>query len=110
MPGLKSTAACLLAALAVAASASAQDMLSPTPTLPLQVPDPTTRGTGAGGTNRAEPPAPVEPGQGLVYLSAMFTAADTQSVRTGIRWRVFEERAEADGSHKLVAESDQAAP
>jgi hypothetical protein len=111
LPGLKIAAACVLAALVIAASAQAQDIFSPTTTLPTQVPDPVApRAPGTGSTNRAEPPAPVEPGQGLVYLSAMFTAGDTQAVRTGIRWRVFEERAEADGSHKLVAESDQAAP
>src|SRR6478736_4540369 len=89
----------------------AQSMLSPTPTLPMQVPDTMApRSPGTGGTNRAEPPAPAEPGQGLVYLSAVFTPGDTQPVRAGIRWRVFEERAEADGGHKLVAQSEEASP
>jgi hypothetical protein len=108
---LKTAAACLLAALVAAGGAQAQGIFSPTTTLPTQVPDPVTpRAPGTGSTNRAEPPAPVEPGQGLVYLSATFTAGDAQAARTGIRWRIFEERAEADGSHKLVAESSQAAP
>ncbi|MBV8848978.1 MAG: hypothetical protein JOZ16_05275 [Methylobacteriaceae bacterium] len=98
-------------ALLAAGGASAQSILSPTPAMPLQVPDTATpRAPGTGSTNRAEPPAPVEPGQGLVYLSATFTPADAQPVRAGIRWRVFEERAEADGSHKLVMQSDEAAP
>jgi hypothetical protein len=98
-------------ALLAADGVHAQSMLSPTPTLPMQVPDTTTpRAPSTGSTNRAEPPAPAEPGQGLVYLSAIFTPGDTQPVRAGIRWRVFEERAEADGSHKLVMQSDDAAP
>jgi hypothetical protein len=99
------------AALLSAGGAQAQSMLSPTPAMPLQVPDTTTPWVpGAGGTNRAEPPAPAEPGQGLVYLSAIFTPGDTQPVRAGIRWRVFEERAEADGTHKLVIQSEEATP
>jgi hypothetical protein len=98
-------------ALLAAGGLHAQSMLSPTPTLPIQVPDTTTlRAPNTGSTNRAEPPAPAEPGQGLVYLSALFTPADTQPVRAGIRWRVFEERAEAGGSHKLVMQSEEAAP
>jgi hypothetical protein len=96
-------------ALLAAGEARAQSMLSPTPT--LQLPDPgTPRAPGAGSTNRAEPPGPVEAGQGLVYLTAVFSPGDTQPVRNGVRWRVFEERAEADGTHKLVAQSDEAAP
>jgi hypothetical protein len=104
--------ALLYIALGLAAGgAQAQSIFSPTTTLPTQVPDPVTpRATGSGSTNRAEPPAPAEPGQGRVYLSAIFTAGDTQPVRNGIRWRVFEERAEADGSHKLVAQSEEPAP
>jgi hypothetical protein len=100
-----------LAALLCTGGAMAQSMLSPTPTLPMQVPDTTApRSPGAGGTNRAEPPAPAEPGQGMVYLSAVFTPGDTQPVRAGIRWRVFEERAGADGGHKLVAQPEEASP
>src|SRR5947209_9583324 len=99
------------AAVMLAGGAEAQSLLSPNPTLPMQVPDmPTPRAPGASSTNRAEPPTPAEPGQGLVYLSAIFSPGDAQPVRAGIRWRVFEERAEADGSHKLVMQSDEAAP
>jgi hypothetical protein len=103
--------AAIVALLACATAAQAQDMLSPSTTMPSQGPDPVTpRAAGTGSTNRAEPPAPLEAGQGLVYLAATFTPGDSQPVRTGVRWRVFEERAEADGAHKLVAQSDQAAP
>jgi hypothetical protein len=110
LPGWKAALICV-GALLLAGGAHAQSIFSPTTTLPMQVPDPVTpRGPGSGSTNRAEPPAPAEPGQGLVYLTAIFTPGDAQPVRAGIRWRVFEERAEADGSHKLVVQSDQAAP
>ena len=54
-------------------------------------------------------PVPVEAGQGSLYLSALF-GGDTQPVRAGLVWRVFNERAESDGSHKLVAESNQPTP
>jgi hypothetical protein len=110
MAGGKALALCA-AALLIAGGAHAQSVLSPTTTLPTQVPDPVTpRAPGTGSTNRAEPPAPAEPGQGLVYLSAVLTAGDTQAVRAGIRWRIFEERAEPDGSHRLVAQSNEASP
>jgi len=43
-------------------------------------------------------------------LSATLTQADAQPVRGGLAWRVFEERAQPDGSHKLAAESQEAIP
>jgi hypothetical protein len=99
------------AALLGAGTGQAQSIFSPNTTLPMQVPDtPPPRPLGSGSTNRAEPPAPVEVGQGLVYLSANFSSGDNQPVRNGIRWRVFEERADTDGGHKLVAQSEDAAP
>jgi hypothetical protein len=55
-------------------------------------------------------PLPVESGRGTLYLSALLAAGDTQPVRAGLKWRIFDEAAEADGSHKLVAESKDAAP
>jgi hypothetical protein len=110
LPFWKSALLCLAFLLAVG-TAQAQSIFSPTTTLPTQVPDPVTpRAPGTGSTNRAEPPAPAEPGQGLVYLTAIFTAGDAQPVRSGLRWRIFEERAGPDGSHKLVAQSGDAAP
>ncbi|MDQ6702831.1 MAG: hypothetical protein M3Z96_06845 [Pseudomonadota bacterium] len=54
--------------------------------------------------------APVETAHGMVRLSALFAAADTQPVRDGLQWRVFEEAMEPDGSYKLVAQSTGATP
>ena len=47
---------------------------------------------------------------GAVRLLASLAPADTQGVKAGIVWRVFDEQVEADGTHKLVAESREAAP
>ena len=62
------------------------------------------------------PPAPSaprtetpEPGHGIVHLSATLTS-DTAPARAGIKWRVYEETAEADGTHRLVAQSNDALP
>jgi hypothetical protein len=43
-------------------------------------------------------------------LSAAFTPNDPHHVRSGIAWRVFEEPAQPDGAHRLVAESKDATP
>ncbi|MBM3552605.1 MAG: hypothetical protein FJX45_12770 [Alphaproteobacteria bacterium] len=43
-------------------------------------------------------------------LSATLAANDPQPIRSGVVWRVFEEGAQPDGSHKLVAQSEEAAP
>jgi hypothetical protein len=43
-------------------------------------------------------------------LSALLAVADKEPVRSGVVWRLFEERAEADGTHRLVAESSEATP
>ncbi len=48
--------------------------------------------------------------QATLHLSAALTQNDQQNVRAGITWRVFEEAAQPDGSHRLVAESKDAAP
>jgi hypothetical protein len=61
------------------------------------------------------PPSPVAPpanteGLATLRLSATLSGADAQVVRSGLKWRVFEEAAQPDGSHKLVAESDEATP
>jgi len=47
---------------------------------------------------------------GMVNLTAFFSAADSQPIRGGVNWRVFEEAQGADGIHKLVAQSSDAMP
>jgi hypothetical protein len=49
------------------------------------------------------------PAQATLTLSALLTA-DTPPLRAGLKWRVFDERAEPDGSHKLVASSTDSTP
>ncbi|HMN71681.1 MAG TPA: hypothetical protein PKA55_07405 [Rhodoblastus sp.] len=68
-----------------------------------------TFGPGSFGPN-LPPPGPPEPPPGVLYMSAVLGASETQPVRGGLKWRVFEERAQPDGTHKMVAESDDAAP
>jgi hypothetical protein len=43
-------------------------------------------------------------------LAAALTPNDAQNLHKGVVWRVFEEAAQPDGSHQLVAESEDAAP
>ena len=51
----------------------------------------------------------LEPGKSLLSLSASFgTARDP--VRVGLQWRIYQERAQPDGAHTLVAESNEALP
>jgi len=56
--------------------------------------------------------AGAETGQELstLRLTATLAANDAQPVKSGLVWRVFEEGAQPDGSHKLVAESGDAQP
>ena len=62
------------------------------------------------------PPAPAEPSEtlgskGQLYLSALLASRDTQPVgKAPIRWRVFDEKADAQGRHKMVAMSLDPAP
>ena len=60
-----------------------------------------------GGAETAGPPAAR---QSNLRLSATLAANDSQPLRSGLVWRVFEEGAQADGTHKLVAQSDEATP
>ena len=85
-----------IAALALAGLAAAA-FPQTSPTTP-QVP------SGAGRT-----PPSLEPGQGVLYLSATL-GANARPIVSGLHWRIFQERAEADGSHALVAESEEPAP
>jgi hypothetical protein len=45
-----------------------------------------------------------------LLLSALLSATDLHPVISGLKWRVFDEATEADGSHRLVAESNEASP
>ncbi len=58
----------------------------------------------------ASPPTPVGTVRGAIKLSALFAASDSQPVHEGVQWRIFEETAGPDGSHKLVAQSSEATP
>lgn len=63
-----------------------------------------------GGFGQSAPPNPVEAAQGTLYLTAVLAANEAQPVRGGLKWRIFEERAQADGSHRVMAESDDPSP
>ena len=53
--------------------------------------------------------APGEPGKTSLHLSAVLGQASAP-LQAGLHWRIFNERAEPDGSHALVAESSAALP
>lgn len=46
----------------------------------------------------------------MLLLSAFLSATDTQPLHNGLIWRVYDETSQPDGSHKLVAQSKDAAP
>lgn len=60
-------------------------------------------------TDGLRTPPTLQPGQSALYLSATL-ANSTRAIGSGLKWRVFQERAEPDGSHALAAESDDAGP
>ena len=88
------------AILLMAATAFAQTPAPPAPASPA-APIPS-----------AQKPLPTatEPGRSSIYLSAVYAAGDTQPIVGGLKWRVYREQAEPDGSHQLVAESTEASP
>jgi hypothetical protein len=53
--------------------------------------------------------APDEPGRTILHLTAALGDSGAP-LRAGVHWRVFNEKAEADGSHLLIAESTAAQP
>ena len=55
------------------------------------------------------PPRVIERGPATLRLSAVY-GGTLKPVASGLKWRVFDEAAQADGSHILVAESGEAAP
>jgi hypothetical protein len=93
----------LLPALSLFAAAPA---LAQIPAAPAS---PAFQGTMGSDEPRALP-GEAAAGQSSIYLSAVLAAGDTQPVTGGVRWRVYREQAEADGSHKLAAETADAAP
>lgn len=111
--------------LAIALAATAAGAQAP-PTLPPAIPPalppaspPAAPPSAAAGSPDAAPLAPatgrapapsVESGRSSIYLSAIYAAGDTQPVLGGLKWRVYREQAEPDGSHQLVAESGETSP
>ena len=61
-------------------------------------------------THAAARPGLEQAPAGGVHLSAMLTPNDAHEIKSGLVWRVFDERAEPGGAHKLVAESTEASP
>lgn len=57
----------------------------------------------------AKVPAKLPEGQGALRLLAVYGGED-KPVAKGLIWRVFQERAEVDGSHKLLRESKERSP
>jgi hypothetical protein len=51
-----------------------------------------------------------EPQSGGVRLSATLAQNDTQALKSGVVWRVFDEAQDASGKHRLAAESQEASP
>ena len=90
---LAASALCLVAWPAAAQSPKVGNPASPSLRLPLTLET-----------------APVDTAHGMVRLSALFAATDTQPVREGLQWRIFEEVPGTDGNHKLVAQSADATP
>ncbi len=63
-----------------------------------------------GGLLGQRPSLEPQAGQSTLLLSAFLSAADTQPVSSGLVWRVFDDAAQPDGSHRLVVQSLDAAP
>ncbi|MCQ4191173.1 hypothetical protein, partial [Methylocystis suflitae] len=93
----------------VAAAALAGAALLPQPTHAQQQ-QPRRPHPPHGAGEAAGPTAPPTERRSTLRLSATLAANDQQPVRSGLVWRVFEEGAQPDGSHKLVAQSEEAVP
>lgn len=97
---LAMAALCSLALLGTS-SAWAEPAQKAQTTAPLIPPD---------GLIAPRPDAAPEQPTSMLLLSAFLSATDTQPLRSGLIWRVYDETAEPDGSHKLMAQSTEAAP
>lgn len=63
-----------------------------------------------GDLGAAHPNAAPEAPKSMLLLSAFLSATDTQPLRSGLLWRVYDETTGPKGSHKLVAKSTDATP
>lgn len=98
--GLTLSGLTLLAASTVQAQPAATPQ--PAPDVPAIIP--------RGGLLAPRPAPAIEQPRGALLLSAFLSATDTQPLHSGLKWRVYDEVAAPDGSHKLVAESTNATP
>ena len=105
-----SRAALVLATLLLPAAAAAQGVPPPPqpgPVAPFASPIPQLRGAAAA----LAPPVVTEQRRSDLILSAILTPRDAQPIRQGpIHWRVFADQLDAQGRHRLVAESSEGAP
>jgi len=65
---------------------------------------------GAGSVEAAAEGGLLPVARSIVHLSAKLAAGDTQPVHSGVQWRILEEAAGSDGTHRLVAQSSEATP
>lgn len=94
----------LAGAIGVSAAAAQPHRRAHPPTPPVAAP-----AASATPAPSAAPRGDSEAGPAL-RLSATLAPNDTQPLRGGVVWRVFEEAAQPDGSHRLVAQSEEATP
>ena len=88
--------------------------VAPSPFMPPPVARSPTAPTAAAPSSPQAPNnpvgTPIETIKGVLSVSAVLTATDTQPVRASLKWHIFNEATEPDGSHKLVAQSTEPAP
>lgn len=64
---------------------------------------------GSASPNPTFTPSAPEGNKGRLYLSATF-GTSSQAFVSGVHWRVYQERPDANGTHQLVAESSETTP
>jgi hypothetical protein len=95
---------------ALVTCATAQVTPKPTAPVPAQMSTPRAGDAAANGAAMRNPIAALtDPGKNVLSLTATF-GADSGPVRNGIEWRVFDASSAPDGSHPLVARSQDANP
>ncbi|MDX7950909.1 hypothetical protein P7D22_06920 [Lichenihabitans sp. Uapishka_5] len=75
----------------------------------LSVPATVGQAVEAAPHDAAPAPDAAPAGQGLLRLSAV-VGGDPAPLGTGMRWSVFDERTDQDGTHRIVAQSSEAQP